>query len=171
MIYATDNIKKPQQQPQQKQPLLQISIKINIMSPYENINNTLIYRYQKCKFCGNKTELTCIKCYFCYSCHKKQKTVNNHLIKHKFKEFSSSLLSSSSSSLSTTSRNESMHNQIQQLQPKLLVDVFGQKNEPICSYYRCRHKFSVHGLSKHGCRCKHPMNKTLGVAIRYNEEE
>lgn len=136
-----------------------------MMPPPEDINNTLIYRHQKCKFCGTKTELTCIKCYFCYICHKKQKTVNKHLIKHKFKEISSSLLSSS-----TTSRNESMHKQIQQLQPKLLIDVFGQKTEPICSYYICRHKFSLHGLSKHGCRCKHPMNKTLGVVIRYNEE-
>lgn len=137
------------------------------MSPHENINNSLIYRYHKCKSCGNKTELTCIKCCFCYSCHKKQKTVNKHLSEHKFKEFSSSLLSSS---LSTTNRNESMYKQIQQLEPKLLVDVFGQKTEPICSYYRCRHKFSLHGLSKHGCRCKHPMNKTLGVVMRYNEE-
>ena len=94
------------------------------MSPHEDINNALIYRYQKCKSCGNKTELTCIKCYFCYSCHKNQKTVNKHLRKHKFKEFSSSLLSSS---LSTTNRNESMHKQIQQLEPKLLVDVFGQR--------------------------------------------
>jgi hypothetical protein len=137
------------------------------MSPHEVINDALIYRYQKCKSCGNKTELTCIKCYFCYSCHKKQKTVNKHLIKHKFKGFSSSLLSSS---LSTTNRSEYIHKQIQQVEPKLLVDVFGQKTEPICSYYRCRHKFSVHGLSKHGCRCKHPMNKTLGVIMRYDEE-
>jgi len=139
------------------------------MSAHEDINNALIYRYQKCKSCGHKTELTCIKCYFCYSCHIKQKTVNKHLRKHKFKEFSSSLLSSSSS-LSTTNRNESMHKQIQQLELRLLVDVFGQKTEPICSYYRCRHKFSLHGLSKHGCRCKHPMNKTLGVIMTYNEE-
>ena len=139
------------------------------MSPHEDINNALIYRYQKCKSCGNKTELTCIKCYFCYICHKKQKTINKHLSEHKFKEFSSSLLSSSSS-LSTTNRKESMQKQKQQLEPKLLVDVFGQKTEPICSYYRCHHKFSLHGLSKHGCRCKHPMNKTLGVVIRYNEE-
>ena len=137
------------------------------MSPHEDINNSLIYRYQKCKSCGNKTELTCIKCYFCYSCHKKQKTVNKHLRKHKFKEFSSSLLSSS---LSTTNRKESMQKQKQQLEPKLLVDVFGQKTEPICSYYRCRHKFSLHGLSNHGYRCKHPIKKTLGVIIRYNEE-
>ena len=131
-----------------------------MMPPPEDINNTLIYRYQKCKSCGNKTELTCIKCYFCYICHKKQKTINKNLSEHKFKEFSSSLLSSS---LSTTNRKESMQKQKQQLEPKLLVDVFGQKTEPICSYYRCRHKFSLHGLSKHGCRCKHPMNKTLGV--------
>jgi hypothetical protein len=128
------------------------------MSPHEDINNPLIHRHQKCKFCGNKTELTCIKCYFCYSCHKKQKTVNKHRL-NIFKEFSSSL---SSSSLSTTNRNKSMHKQIQRQEPILLVDVFGQKTEPICSYYRCRHKFSLHGLNKHGCRCKTSNEQDIG---------
>jgi hypothetical protein len=41
------------------------------------------------------------------------------------------------------------------------LDVLGQPAEPICTYYRCHHKFSLHGTRS--CRCKHPMNKTLGI--------
>ena len=82
---------------------------------------------------------------------------------------SSSTSSSSSSSPTPSTTNESTDKEIQQKQPQLIIDVFGQESEPICTYYRCRHKFSLHGLSTHGCRCKHPMNKTLGVLMRYDE--
>lgn len=47
------------------------------------------------------------------------------------------------------------------------LNVLGLPAEPICTYYRCRHKFSLHGSRK--CRCKHPENKTLGIQIRYTE--
>jgi hypothetical protein len=50
---------------------------------------------------------------------------------------------------------------------QIIVDVQGRISEPICTYYRCRHKFSLHGASSHGCKCKHPMNKTLGVFMKY----
>jgi hypothetical protein len=45
------------------------------------------------------------------------------------------------------------------------LNVLGQPAEPICTYYRCHHKFSLHGSRK--CRCKHPTNKTLGIQVRY----
>ena len=77
--------------------------------------------------------------------------------------------SSSSSTSSTT--NELSYKEIPQKQPQLIIDVFGKETEPICTYYRCRHKFSLHGLSTHGCRCKHPRNKTLGVFMKYDEEK
>jgi hypothetical protein len=77
--------------------------------------------------------------------------------------------SSSSSTSSTT--NELSYKEIPQKQPHLIIDVFGKETEPICTYYRCRHKFSLHGLSTHGCRCKHPRNKTLGVFMKYDEEK
>ena len=48
------------------------------------------------------------------------------------------------------------------------LDVLGRPAEPICAYYRCHHKFSLHGSRI--CRCKHPMNKTLGIFVRYHEE-
>jgi len=96
------------------------------------------------------------------------------LIVNRFIKFSS-LLCLASSSTPSSSTNESTDKEIQQKQqqqqPHLIIDVFGQETEPICTYYRCRHKFSLHGLSTHGCRCKHPMNKTLGVFMRYDEEK
>ena len=45
------------------------------------------------------------------------------------------------------------------------LNVLGQPAEPICAYYRCHHKFSLHG--SRSCRCKHPTNKTLGIELRY----
>ena len=88
------------------------------------------------------------------------------LIENRFIEFS--LLSCSASSSTPSTTNESTDKEIHQKQPpQLIIDVFGQETEPICTYYRCRHKFSLHGLSTHGCRCKHPMNKTLGVLMKY----
>ena len=87
------------------------------------------------------------------------------LIENRFIEFS--LLSCSASSSTQPTTNESTDKEIQQKQPQLIIDVFGEETEPICTYYRCRHKFSLHGLSTHGCRCKHPMNKTLGVWMKH----
>jgi hypothetical protein len=48
---------------------------------------------------------------------------------------------------------------------QLIVDVHGRTSEPICSYHRCDHKFSLHGSRR--CRCKHPTNKALGIQVRY----
>jgi hypothetical protein len=45
------------------------------------------------------------------------------------------------------------------------LNVYGKPAEPICAYYRCHHKFSLHG--SRSCRCKHPTNKTLGIEVRY----
>jgi hypothetical protein len=87
------------------------------------------------------------------------------LIENRFIEFS--LLSCSASSSTPSTTKESTDKEIPQKQPQLIIDVFGQETEPICTYYRCRHKFSLHGLRTHGCRCKHPMNKTLGVLMKY----
>lgn len=47
-----------------------------------------------------------------------------------------------------------------------VLNVLGQQDEPICTYYRCHHKFSLHGTRS--CRCKHPMNKILGILTRYD---
>ena len=56
--------------------------------------------------------------------------------------------------------------QVQGLEKWATLDVLGQPAEPICTYYRYHHKFSLHGTRS--CRCKHPMNKTLGILLRYD---
>ena len=50
-------------------------------------------------------------------------------------------------------------------QQRLIVDVYGRTSEPICTYYGCNHKFSIHGLGS--CKCKHPGNKTLGIFVKH----
>jgi hypothetical protein len=97
--------------------------------------------------------------------------VKMQLLVNRFIEFSSLLCLASSSTPSKTNESTDKEIQEKQQQPQLIIDVFGQETEPICTYYRCRHKFSLHGLNTHGCRCKHPMNKTLGVFMRYDEEK
>ena len=51
--------------------------------------------------------------------------------------------------------------QVQEAEKWATLDVLGQPAEPICTYYRCHHKFLLHGTRR--CRCKHPINKTLGI--------
>jgi hypothetical protein len=46
-----------------------------------------------------------------------------------------------------------------------VIDVYGQQTEPICSYRRCYHKFSVHGYGNHNCKCRHPLNYATGVSL------
>src|SRR5215207_5399534 len=122
--------------------------------PHEYIRDTISFRFRDCKFCGVRTELTCIKCGFCYSCHWKKEKAEKRLLDNKLSEiFPPSLLSTSPSPL-------------QQHQQQLIVDVYGRTSEPVCTYYRCDHKFSIHGSSKYGCRCEHPTNKTLGYSRR-----
>ena len=53
--------------------------------------------------------------------------------------------------------------QEQQEQTKI-IDVFGQKTEPICKYHMC-HKFSSHGNTNRVCKCNHPQNHTTGISI------
>jgi hypothetical protein len=60
---------------------------------------------------------------------------------------------------------EKAHHQLQGLEKWGTLDVLGQPAEPICTYYKCHHNFSLHGTRS--CRCKHPMNKTLGISLRY----
>ena len=46
-----------------------------------------------------------------------------------------------------------------------VIDVYGQQTEPICSYRRCHHKFSVHSYGNHNCKCRHPLNYATGVSL------
>ena len=140
-----------------------------ILTPHEYIRDTMSFRYQDCIFCGNRTEFTCIKCGYCYSCHWKKEQVEQIELRDNLKDFYASM-----SKASNDDDNQNQKRQLQQqggedlkkgLEKWGTVDVLGQPAEPICTYYRCNHKFSIHG--SRSCRCKHPTNKTLGVKVRY----
>jgi hypothetical protein len=62
-------------------------------------------------------------------------------------------------------QQDSIKDSRQQLEGWGTLNALGQPAEPICTYYRCHHKFSLHG--SRSCRCRHPMNKTLGIQVRY----
>ena len=139
-----------------------------ILTPHEYIRDTMSFRYQDCVFCGNRTEFTCIKCGYCYSCHWKKEQVEQLELRDNLKYFSLSL------SKASNDDNQNQKPKLQQQGGKDLkkglekwgtVDVLGRPAEPICTYYRCNHRFSIHGSRR--CRCKHPTNKTLGVKVRY----
>lgn len=153
---------------------------------HEYLRDTLSFRYQECKSCRNRTELTCVKCGFCYSCHwkkeelEKKKKIQSKPLITKVKYFYSSIPSSSTKTMTmmmtTLQSGESVsmqHQQQQQQQqssePAKVIDVFGQESEPICNYYRCHHKFSFHSLNSHICHCKHPKNSTIGVSKSIHE--
>jgi hypothetical protein len=137
-------------------------------TPHEYIRDILPFRYQKCISCGNRTDLTCIRCGYCYSCHWKKEKEEKKLLNNKINEiFPAPLASSRSNQLMEKKlEQQSLPGQRHQhLQQQLIVDVYGRISEPICTYHRCDHKFSVHGLGN--CKCKHPTNKTLGVLTKY----
>jgi len=140
-----------------------------ILTPHEYIRDSFSFRYQDCISCGHRTEFTCIKCGYCYSCHWKKEQYEEIQLRDNLKDFYVSLSK-------TTNDDDDQKVQSEQDRAKGLdqrlerwgtLDVLGQPNEPICTYYGCHHKFSLHGSRR--CRCKHPMNKTLGIQVRYRE--
>jgi hypothetical protein len=150
--------------------------------PHEYERDTLSFRYEECKSCRNRTQLTCIKCGFCYSCHWKKEEAERTEFRNKLEGvyLSLSSLSSKPRDESTTTEEEDDDELQQQKKEEegeeqeteqsqeMIVNVFGQKSEPICTYHRCHHKLSLHSLGRsYKCKCKHPMNKTLGVFKRY----
>src|SRR5687767_10244327 len=137
-----------------------------LLTPHEYTGESLSLRYQDCISCHRRTEFTCIKCGYCYSCHWKREQVEAIELRDNLKDFYASV--------SKASNKDNEKQKIQQVATKDLdprsegwgtLNVLGQPAEPICTYYRCHHKFSLHGSRR--CRCKHPTNKTLGIQVRY----
>jgi hypothetical protein len=128
-----------------------------LLTPHEYIRDTLSFRYQDCISCGVRTEFTCIKCGYCYSCHWKKEQVEEIELRNNLKDFYVSLSNTGSGS---------DDKKLEEQKKWGTVDVFGKDAEPICTYYRCNHKFSIHGLGSQGCKCKRPTNKTLGISLR-----
>ena len=141
-----------------------------LLTPHEYIRDSFSFRHQDCISRGNRTGFACIKCGYCFSYHWKREQVEETELRDNLKDF---YLSSSKSS-NDDDNNNNQKLKLKQDKAKILdqgsgrwgtLDVLGQPAEPICTYYSCHHKFSVHGSRK--CRCKHPTNRTLGIEVRY----
>jgi hypothetical protein len=137
-----------------------------LLTPHEYTGESISLRYQDCISCHRRTEFTCVKCGYCYSCHWKREQVEEIQLRDNLKDFYASL--------SRANNNDSQKPELQQAGTTSrdqrtekwgTLNVLGQPAEPICTYYRCHHKFSLHGSRR--CKCKHPTNKTLGIQVRY----
>jgi hypothetical protein len=151
--------KKPTIEAQHKERL--------ITSPHEYIRDSFRFRYENCISCENRTEYTCIKCGYCYSCHWKIEQLEEIDLRDNLKDLYVSVSKASNNNDNNQKLKAKKQDgtaeaqQVQGLEKWGTLDVLGQPAEPICTYYRCHHKFSLHGTRS--CKCKHPMNKTLGI--------
>ena len=105
-----------------------------------------------------------LKCGYCYSCHWKREQVEEIEQRDNLKDFYVSMSNKVSNDINNAKKQDVAP--VQGLERWGTLNVLGQPAEPICTYYRCHHNFSVHGTRS--CRCKHPMNKTLGISVRYH---
>jgi hypothetical protein len=140
-----------------------------LLKPHEYTGEALSLKYQDCISCGHRTEFTCIKCGYCYSCHWKREQVEHVELRDNLKDLYSSL--SKGSEDDDNQKVQPQQGRAKDFDQRLerwgTLNVLGQPAEPICTYYRCHHKFSLRGSRR--CRCKHPMNKPLGIQVRYGE--
>ncbi len=140
-----------------------------ILTPHEYIRDSFSFRYHDCISCRHRTEFTCIKCGYCYSCHWKKEQYEEIQLRDNLKDFYISL--SKTTNDDDDQKVQSEQDRAKDLDQRLkrwgTLDGLGQPDEPLCTYYGCHHKFSLHGSRR--CRCKHPMNKTLGIQVRYRE--
>jgi hypothetical protein len=136
-----------------------------LLTPHEYTGEAFSLRYQDCISCGHRTEFTCIKCGYCYSCHWKREQVEKIELRDNLKDFYVSLSKANNDDDQQKQKLEQYEVKDQELGKWGTLNVLGQPAEPICTYYRCHHKFSLHGSRR--CRCKHPTNKALGIQIRH----
>ena len=134
-----------------------------LLTPHEYTGEAISLRYQNCISCGHRTEFTCVKCGYCYSCHWKREQVEKIELRDNLKDFYVSLSKASNDDDKQKPKLE--QSKVKELGKWETLNVLGQPAEPICTYYRCHHKFSLHGSRR--CRCKHPINKALGIQVRY----
>ena len=134
--------------------------------PHDYIMDTLASRYNECKSCVNRTQFACVRCGYCYSCHwKKEKLEKVRCVplvmsKHTFLE-----KYPQPAVIEQSHGQELITEQQEQQEQTKIIDVFGQKTEPICNYHRCHHKFSSHGHSCRVCKCNHPQNHATRISI------
>ena len=135
-----------------------------LLTPHEYTGEAFSLRYQNCISCGHRTEFTCVKCGYCYSCHWKREQVEKIELRDNLKDYYVSLSKASNDDDKQKQKLEQYKVKDEELGKWGTLNVLGQAAEPIYTYYRCHHKFSLHGSRR--CRCKHPTNKTLGIQVR-----
>ena len=129
---------------------------------HDYLRDTLVLSYDECKSCGNRTQFACVRCGYCYSCHWKKENLarlgplvmSNPIFLEKYPQ----------PAIIEQSHRQQMIAEQHEQQEQKIIDVFGQKTEPICNYHTCHHKFSLHGLGTRICKCNHPQNHTTGVS-------
>jgi hypothetical protein len=139
-----------------------------LLTPHEYIGDALM-GYKDCILCRHRTEFTCVKCGYCYSCHWKKEQMEEIESRDNLKDFLLSLSkdrNEDSQELKSQKQEENKSTTRSESEKWGTLDVLGQPAEPICTYYRCHHKFSLHGSRR--CRCKHPTNKALGIFVRHH---
>jgi hypothetical protein len=139
-----------------------------LLTPHEYIGDASM-GYKDCILCRHRTEFTCVKCGYCYSCHWKKEQMEEIESRDNLKDFLLSLSkdgNENSQELKSQKQEENKSTTRSESEKWGTLDVLGQPAEPICTYYRCHHKFSLHGSRR--CRCKHPTNKALGIFVRHH---
>jgi hypothetical protein len=131
---------------------------------HDYLRDTLVLSYNECKSCGNRTQFTCIRCGYCYSCHWKKEELEKGPLVMSNPTFLEKHPQPAIIEQSHLQQIITEQQQQQKLKTKV-IDVYGQKTEPICNYHRCHHKFSLHGHNTRVCKCNHPQNDTTGVSI------
>jgi hypothetical protein len=138
-----------------------------LLNPHEYIGDASM-GYKDCLLCRHRTEFTCIKCGYCYSCHWMKEQMEEIESRDSLKDLLLSLSKERdehSKKLKSQKQEETKSATPRESEKRGTLDVLGQPAEPICTYYRCHHMFSVHG--SRSCKYKHPTNKTIGVSVRY----
>ncbi|HEU4821880.1 MAG TPA: hypothetical protein VFS97_00495 [Nitrososphaeraceae archaeon] len=139
-----------------------------LLTPHEYIGDASM-GYKDCILCRHRTEFTCVKCGYCYSCHWKKEQMEEIESRDNLKDFLLSLSrdrDEENQELKSQKQEENKSTTRSESEKWGTLDVLGQPAEPICTYYRCHHKFSLHGSRR--CRCKHPTNKALGIFVRHH---
>jgi hypothetical protein len=83
------------------------------------------------------------------SAHWKREQVEEIELRDNLKDFYVSLSKANNDDDKQKPKLEQYQVKEQELGKWGTLDVLGQPAEPICTYYRCHHKFSLHGSSSH----------------------
>jgi hypothetical protein len=129
---------------------------------HDYLRDTIVSTYKECIYCKSRTQFTCVTCGYCYSCHWGREELDRVQL-----EIAKSVNLQKNSHAATLiiEQPPSPSHQRPRQQTKV-IDVYGRETEPICSYRKCHHKFSVHGHdNNHNCKCRHAVNYATGISI------